>query len=191
MGAASSDGVALAAPGPGSSAAATLVLGGARSGKSAYAERLCVESGLTPIYLATGEPRDAEMAARIADHRARRGAAWRTIEAPLALTSALEAEARPGRIVLVDCLTLWLSNLMEADAEIDRQVNDLASHLPRLSGPIVLVSNEVGLGIVPDNALARRFRDAAGRLNQRIAAACGRVVFIAAGLPLVLKGEPS
>ena len=191
MGAAASGGVASATPKVHQSATAVLVLGGARSGKSAYAERLCLESGLTPLYLATGEARDGEMSVRIAAHRARRGAGWRTVEAPLALEQTLEAEARPGRIVLVDCLTLWLANLMAAGEDIEAHGQSLESLLPRLGGPVVLVSNEVGLGIVPDNVLARQFRDAAGRLNQRIAAICGRVVFIAAGLPLVLKGEPS
>jgi len=183
--------VALATPGAHQSVTATLVLGGARSGKSGYAERLCLDSGLAPVYLATCEARDEEMAARIAAHRARRGADWRTVEVPLDLERALEAEARPEQIVLVDCLTLWLANLMAAGVDVEARSQGLASLVQHLGGPLVLVSNEVGLGIVPDNALARQFRDAAGRLNQRIAAACGRVVFIAAGLPLVLKGEPS
>lgn len=169
------------------SAKLTLVLGGARSGKSVYAERLCLASGRSPIYLATAEARDAEMAARIEQHQARRGATWRSLEAPLALTEALEMLAGARAIVLVDCLTLWLSNLLEAGREPEAEADRLVAALPALAGPVVFVSNEVGLGIVPDNALARAFRDAAGRLNQDVAAAANRVVFVAAGLPLVLK----
>jgi adenosylcobinamide kinase/adenosylcobinamide-phosphate guanylyltransferase len=165
-----------------------LVLGGARSGKSAYAESLFAGHP-APVYLATGESRDDEMAARIRLHRERRGAAWRTVEAPLDLMDVLRAEAVPGRAVLVDCLTLWIANLMEAARDVDGEGERLAALLPSLAAPVVFVANEVGLGIVPDNALARRFRDHAGRLNQRIAAACPRVVFIAAGLPLVLKDQ--
>ena len=165
-----------------------LIIGGARSGKSAFAERLCLVSGLRPIYLATGEARDAEMAARIAQHQARRSAPWRSVEAPLALTEALETHADVHAIVLVDCLTLWLSNLIEANHEPGTEVARLIATLPTLAGPVVFVSNEVGLGIVPDNPLARRFRDEAGRLNQRLAEAVDRVLFIAAGLPLALKG---
>jgi len=181
----------MAAPRSDRLAASTLVLGGARSGKSAYAERLCADSGLAPVYIATAEARDREMAARIDAHRARRGAGWRTIEAPLALARTIEAEAAPDRILLVDCLTLWLANLIEAGESPAESGAALAALLPGLRGPIVLVSNEVGLGIVPDNALARRFRDEAGRLNQAIAAIASRVVFIAAGLPLVLKEQPT
>jgi adenosylcobinamide kinase/adenosylcobinamide-phosphate guanylyltransferase len=161
----------------------TLILGGARSGKSAYAEAL-IDAGL---YLATAEPGDAEMADRIAQHRARRGPGWTTVEAPLDLAEALAAHARADRPILVDCLTLWLSNLMLQDRDVDAATSALIDGLPRLAGPVVFVSNEVGLGIVPDNALARRFRDAAGRLNQAVAAACQHVVLIAAGMPLVLK----
>ncbi|MGD9539025.1 MAG: bifunctional adenosylcobinamide kinase/adenosylcobinamide-phosphate guanylyltransferase [Alphaproteobacteria bacterium] len=188
MQAASDTGAAPAALPTAPPAKLTLVLGGARSGKSAYAERLCAESGLAPVYLATGEPRDAEMAARIGEHQRRRGARWRTVEAPLALTEALDRLVTRDSIVLVDCLTLWLSNLTEAGRDPEAEAGRLAAVLPALDGRIVFVSNEVGLGIVPDNALARRFRDAAGRLNQRIAEAADRVVFVAAGLPLVLKG---
>lgn len=190
MRAGSSAGAAKAVPDLNPSAGSTLVLGGARSGKSAFAERLCLDSGLEPVYVATAEARDAEMQARIAAHRARRGQGWRTIEAPRALGAVLEAEAAPDRIILVDCLTLWLSNLIEAGDDLEPASATLADLLPRLDGPVVLVANEVGLGIVPDNALARRFRDAAGRLNQRVAASCTHVVFIAAGLPLMLKGTP-
>ncbi len=170
----------------------TLVLGGARSGKSRFAERLvesqpnaCVDGAC--VYLATAEARDPEMAGRIADHRARRGNRWRTVEAPLDLVAGLRDNAAADRAVLVDCLTLWLANLFDAGRDVDAETAHLTDALPALAGPVVMVSNEVGLGIVPDNALSRAFRDAAGRLNQAIAAAAQSVVFIAAGLPLPLK----
>lgn len=167
---------------------ATLVLGGARSGKSAHAEALIASLGAPEaIYIATGAAGDAEMAARIAAHRARRGPMWTTIEAPLDLAAALlEADTRPA---LVDCLTLWVSNLMHVGRDVAAEGERLCAALAAASAPVVLVSNEVGLGIVPDNALARAFRDEAGRLNQRVAACCARVVFVAAGLPLTLKNE--
>jgi len=170
--------------------ALTLVLGGARSGKSAYAEKF-VEAVGGGVYLATAEARDQEMHDRIDVHQARRGDVWITVEEPLDLCSALirGLEIGSGAPILVDCLTLWLSNLMAADKEIDQQANSLIETLTSLTAPVVMVSNEVGLGIVPDNALARRFRDEAGKLNQRIADAADRVVFVAAGLPLVLKGD--
>ena len=166
----------------------TLVLGGARSGKSRYAERLVEDQAGEPVYIATGSAGDGEMADRIARHRARRGTRWRTVEVPLALTTALVDAARPDRGVLVDCLTLWLANLMAAERDVAAECARLRAALPALNGPVVLVANEVGLGIVPDNALARAFRDHAGRLNQDIAATADRVVFVAAGLPMVLKG---
>ena len=167
----------------------TLVLGGARSGKSRYAESL-IEAMPPPwIYLATAEARDAEMAKRIAAHRARRGSGWQTVEAPHDLSAALGA-APTGTPVLVDCLTLWLSNRMLAEADMDREIAKLESVLANHDGVVVLVSNEVGAGIVPDNALARRFQDLQGTLNQRIAAGASRVVFMVAGLPLHVKGTP-
>lgn len=166
-----------------------LILGGARSGKSRYGERLAEASGLEPVYLATAEPGDAEMAERIAEHRARRGGSWRTIEEPLALEAMLAREAGSGRALLVDCLTLWLSNLMQAGAVLEERIASLARACMSLPGLILFVSNEIGLGLVPETPLGRAFRDAQGRLNQAMAQACGRVVFIAAGLPLVLKGE--
>jgi len=167
----------------------TLVLGGARSGKSRYAESL-IEALPPPwIYLATAEARDAEMAKRIAAHRARRGSGWQTVEAPHDLSAALGA-APTGTPVLVDCLTLWLSNRMLAEADMDREIAKLESVLANHDGVVVLVSNEVGAGIVPDNALARRFQDLQGTLNQRIAARASRVIFMVAGLPLQLKGTP-
>jgi adenosylcobinamide kinase / adenosylcobinamide-phosphate guanylyltransferase len=176
---------------------ATLVLGGARSGKSSYAEGLieagveaATEAGMLPVYLATAEAGDTEMAVRIARHRKRRGDRWRTVEAPLDLAAALTEESACAAPVLVDCLTLWLANLMAAGRDPEAEAGALIAALDDRIAPAVLVSNEVGLGIVPDNALARAFRDAAGRLNQRIAARAQRVIFVAAGLPLVLK-EPS
>ena len=169
-------------------ASVTLVLGGARSGKSRYAERLVEGQGAGPVYIATGEAGDAEMAERIARHRARRGRHWRTVEAPLDLAAALADTVAPDRGVLVDCLTLWLANLIEAGRDMEADVAQLLAALPALDGPVVFVANEVGLGIVPDNALARAFRDHAGLLNQEIAATADRVVLVAAGLPLVLKG---
>jgi adenosylcobinamide kinase/adenosylcobinamide-phosphate guanylyltransferase len=165
----------------------TLVLGGARSGKSRHAEALIAASGPAPwLYLATAEVRDAEMAARVAEHRQRRGAGWLTREAPLDLAGALGAELA-GAPVLVDCLTLWLTNLMLAGRDIDAAAAELEAALATRRGPVVLVSNEVGLGIVPDNALARDFRDHAGRLHQRLAARADRVLFMVAGLPLTVK----
>lgn len=168
----------------------SLILGGARSGKSALAERLARDSGRDVVYVATAQPRDGEMAARIAHHRAQRPAHWQCVEEPLALADVLRGHARVGRCVLVDCLTLWLSNLLgESDPDRFSQERDaLLQAVPELPGDIVFVSNEVGLGIVPMGELSRRFVDEAGRLHQALGAHCGRVVFVAAGLPLVLKG---
>jgi len=165
----------------------TLVLGGARSGKSAYAEGLIRAAAPLATYLATAEAGDGEMAARIAQHRTQRGAGWDTVEEPLDLVGTLVRVARPDRPVLVDCLTLWLSNLMFAERDIAAEAARLATCLGDLAGPVVLVSNEVGQGIVPDNALARAFRDHAGRLHQTVAAVANRVVFVTAGLPMMLK----
>ncbi len=162
-----------------------LVIGGARSGKSSHAERQARACGLPVIYFATGEARDEEMTARIAHHRERRPPEWRTIEEPLLLAEALRREAAHDACLLVDCLTLWLTNAMFARRE--DEIDKLLATLPALPGRIILVSNEVGWGIVPENALARRFRDEQGRLNQRIAAIAGRVTLVAAGLPLSLK----
>jgi adenosylcobinamide kinase / adenosylcobinamide-phosphate guanylyltransferase len=164
----------------------TLVLGGARSGKSRYAESLTTALPPAWIYLATGEPHDAEMAERIAAHRSRRGAGWRTIEEPHDIASVLAADEGT---TLIDCLTLWLSNRMLAGADIDTEIVNLEVALAAHLWPVVLVSNEVGSGIVPDNALARRFRDLQGRLNQRLAARADRVVLVVAGLPLIVKGQ--
>lgn len=165
----------------------TLILGGARSGKSRYAERLVENAASRGTYCATAEAGDAEMAERIAAHRARRGPFWRTIEIPLELGPGVLAEATPHRPVLVDCLTLWLSNLLMVDGPLDRETGELFRALRNVAGPVVLVANEVGMGLVPETPLGRKFRDAAGRLNQEVAALADRVVFVAAGLPLVLK----
>ncbi|MCX5514888.1 bifunctional adenosylcobinamide kinase/adenosylcobinamide-phosphate guanylyltransferase [Kaistia algarum] len=161
-----------------------LVLGGARSGKSRFAETIVQALARPVVYVATAEARDQEMGERIALHRARRGD-WATIEAPLDLVGAI-ARAE-GRAVLVDCLTLWLSNLLEAGRDPEAEGERLAACLDEASVPIVLVSNEVGSGIVPMNALARRFADEQGRLNQRIAKAVAQVFLVAAGLPVRLK----
>ena len=166
-----------------------LVLGGARSGKSAYAERLVTESGLDRIVIATARAGDKEMLKRIAEHRKRRGVGWRTVETPDKLEYALTAEAGEGKAVLVDCLTLWLSNIMHARADTELRGQALADTARRLPGLIVFVSNEVGLGVVPETPLGRNFRDAQGRLNQAVAAVADRVVFMAAGLPMPLKGD--
>jgi len=167
------------------------VLGGARSGKTRHAltlaEAAAAAGGGVPTMIATAQAFDAEMAERIARHRAERGDRWRTVEAPLALADAVRGAAVPGAVVMVDCLTLWLSNLMLADADEEAAAAELELALGGARAPVVLVSNEVGLGIVPDNALARRFRDAQGRLNQRVAALAGYAAFLAAGIPLVLK----
>jgi adenosylcobinamide kinase / adenosylcobinamide-phosphate guanylyltransferase len=164
----------------------TLVLGGARSGKSRYAEGLAKGR---KIYIATAEALDEEMIARIADHRRRRGTDWTNVEEPLELLAALQVHDRLEHFILIDCLTLWLSNLMHRGRDCLVEVQALAEALPRFRSDIVLVSNEVGLGIVPDNALARAFRDEQGRCNQVIAAASDEVVVMIAGLPMQLKRE--
>jgi len=164
----------------------TLVLGGARSGKSAFAESLCAAVA-RPVYVATGEARDTEMADRIRRHRERRGAHWTTVEEPLDLVAALRAHAAADGVVLVDCLTLWLANLLWAGRDIDAEREALCATLAGIAGPVVLVSNEVGLGIVPDNAAARAFRDHAGRLHQDIAALAERVYFTVAGIATPIK----
>jgi adenosylcobinamide kinase/adenosylcobinamide-phosphate guanylyltransferase len=166
----------------------TFVLGGARSGKSRYAESLIANEPPPWIYVATAEALDQEMTTRIAEHRARREGRWRTIEAPRDLAGAL-ARVPAGAAVLIDCMTLWLSNLLLAEADIEAEIAGLEDALRRMQGTAVLVANEVGFGIVPDNALARRFRDLQGRLNQRLAARADRVVLMVAGLPLFVKGS--
>jgi adenosylcobinamide kinase/adenosylcobinamide-phosphate guanylyltransferase len=182
----------------------TLVLGGARSGKSALAERLARASGKQVVYLATSHAGDAEMAARIAHHRAHRPDDWQTVEEPTALAARLHALCAPDRLVLVDCLTLWLTNLMFPAGQDDPEVgpvgltpqflDERAALLAWLDAPakgeVVFVSNEIGLGVVPCGAVSRAFVDEAGRLNQAVAARCERVLFVVAGLPLALKGPP-
>ena len=178
----------------------TLVLGGARSGKSAYAEKLAESSGKTVIYIATAQARDDEMAARIDQHRQQRPATWTTVEEPLALGAAMLAHATPQSLLLIDCLTVWLSNLLFADGldfpEIGRitappsflgQRPLFLEALIQVPGDVVLVSNEVGMGIIPQGAITRWYVDEAGRLNQTVAAQCERAVLVAAGLPLILK----
>ena len=165
------------------------VLGGARSGKSRFAERMAVESGLERHYIATGRAFDDEMRARIGRHQQDRAEdGWTTHEEPFDLAGTITAVAAPDRVLLVDCLTLWVTNLMIAEGDIDAAGDALAALLPQTAGRIILVANEVGLGIVPENRMAREFRDHAGRLHQKIAAHADEVYFIAAGLPLKMKG---
>jgi adenosylcobinamide kinase/adenosylcobinamide-phosphate guanylyltransferase len=171
-------------PSPGT----VLVLGGARSGKSGFAEGLVRDTGLSMHYIATGRAWDDEMRDRIALHKMQRGEGWTTHEEPLALPGILTATAREDRAILVDCLTLWVTNLMLEERDIGAAFESLTNTLARVPGHIVLVSNEVGLGIVPENRMAREFRDHAGRLHQRVAAMASQVYFIAAGLPLKMKG---
>ena len=166
----------------------TLILGGARSGKSRLAEGLVTATGLPRHYIATAEAWDDEMRARIAQHQADRGDNWKTWSKPRDVAGVL-AQIPPGHVVLLDCATLWLTNEILADADVPARVDTLLTALAACASPVVVVSNEVGQGIVPDNALARTFRDHQGRLNQQIAAQAGLVVAVMAGLPLVLKGQ--
>lgn len=178
----------------------TLVLGGARSGKSAHAERLASETGKSVIYIATAQARDDEMVARIAHHRERRIQAWTTVEEPLALGEAIARWSAPAHVLLIDCLTIWLSNLLFSQQQDYPEIGAITPPacfheererfllaLERARGDIILVSNEVGMGIVPQGAVSRWFVDEAGRLNQAVAERCERAVWIAAGLPLILK----
>lgn len=180
----------------------SFIFGGARSGKSAYAEELAAHSGKPVVYVATAQAGDAEMYARIAHHRTRRDKGWTTVEEPFALGTALREWSRPGNVVLVDCLTVWLSNLLFCDnreyPEIgvivppERFLHErdaLLSAIEGSPGDVILVSNEVGMGIVPQGAVSRWFVDEAGRLNQGAAKHCDRAVWVAAGMPLVLKGQ--
>jgi len=164
----------------------TLILGGARSGKSAYAERLIAALPPPWVYCATAQALDEEMRERIAHHQRRRGEGWRTAEAPFDIAPLLEAGTDP---ILIDCLTLWLTNVMLAGRDAEAETARLLAAARGGRAPIVFVSNEVGLGIVPDNALAREFRDRAGRLNQAVAAIANRVLFMVAGLSMVVKDE--
>ena len=165
--------------------ATTLLLGGARSGKTSYALRTAEATAGRLVMIATAEPLDEEMSERIARHKAERGPRWRTVECPLGLPEAV-FRLEDGETAVVDCLTLWLSNLMHAGLDVEERIDALCAALAGRT--VLLVSNEVGLGLVPNTALGRRFRDAAGRMNQRLAAAADRAVLVVAGLPLVLKG---
>jgi adenosylcobinamide kinase / adenosylcobinamide-phosphate guanylyltransferase len=164
-----------------------LVIGGARSGKSAHAQRLAEAVAPARTFIATAEAFDAEMAERIARHRADRDDSWSTTDAPRALPEAIRAHGGGNGVLLVDCVTLWLSNLLLADADLDHAGAALTDAVAAATTSIIIVANEVGQGIVPDNALARRFRDAAGRLNQRLAATCDAVDLVVAGIPLTIK----
>lgn len=163
------------------------VLGGARSGKSRFAQARAEATGLSLAYIATAEAWDDEMRERIRLHQHDRGGAWSTIESPIALPETIEAHDAPDTALLVDCLTLWISNLLLSDRDIPAATARLTAAIANARGHIILVSNEVGLGIVPENALARRFRDEAGRVNQRVAACADEVQFVAAGLNLRFK----
>ncbi|RJG13938.1 bifunctional adenosylcobinamide kinase/adenosylcobinamide-phosphate guanylyltransferase [Pseudomonas cavernicola] len=169
-----------------------LILGGARSGKSRLAERLAAESGLPVTYIATSQAHDGEMSARIQHHRERRPLAWGLIEEPLELARVLAENAAEGRCLLVDCLTLWLTNLLMLDdlARLAAEREALLAAIERLPGRIILVSNETGLGVVPLGELTRRYVDEAGWLHQALAERCQRVIFSVAGLPMILKGVP-
>lgn len=167
-----------------------LILGGARSGKSRMAQQWAEASSPTRILIATGQPFDDEMRERIAHHQETRDRSWETREAPLDLTDTIRSSAGPGRVVLVDCLTLWLSNVMLNGRGTSREIDTLIDILKAVEGPVLLVSNEVGQGIVPATDLGRSFRDEQGRLNQRVAEACDAVVFVAAGCPVLLKPAP-
>ena len=171
----------------------TLILGGAKSGKSAYALAVAESLATERIFVATAQAHDDEMRLRITRHQEERGPSWRTVEEPLDIAGVLASEAAAGRVVLVDCLTLWLSNLM-TQAELERErilerFGQLASAVEQSRSPVIMVANEVGLGIVPDNPLARAYRDLAGALNQLLAQKMDRVVLVAAGLPMILKGD--
>jgi adenosylcobinamide kinase / adenosylcobinamide-phosphate guanylyltransferase len=164
-----------------------LVIGGARSGKSRFAETLVQSTGLPRVYLATARIYDDDMADRVTRHKLDRGPGWFTVEEPLALAEALTARLAPERIILVECLTLWLTNLILENEDMGARIAGFLDSLRRAAGPVVIVSNEVGWGIVPDNELGRIFRDAQGRLNQDVAAVADQVTLVAAGLPLRLK----
>ncbi len=165
----------------------TCIIGGARSGKSQRALRLATETGRERVFIATAEPSDAEMARRIERHRAERGARFRTVEAPLDLVEALQDAASDSHVVVVDCLTLWLSNLLHHDRDAGSETDLLTGWLAQAPGSVILVSNEAGMGLVPENRLGRDFRDAQGTLNHAVVEVCERVEFMVAGLPLTLK----
>lgn len=169
----------------------TLILGGARSGKTGFAERLALHSGSKPAYLATATVLDGEMRDRVSSHKASRGVRFATIEEPMRLSRTIETAGRTHDVILVDCLTLWITNLLMANEDVATSVSELCATLVEFrDAKVILVSNEVGMGIVPDNAMARTFRDLAGAAHQRLAEICEDVYFVAAGLPLTMKGEP-
>ena len=173
------------------SARHVLVLGGARSGKTGFAEQLAMGAGIRPAYLATAQALDSEMRERVESHRRQRKGRFETVEEPLDLAAALETAAGQHDVILVDCLTLWITNLLGAGRDVASAVDQLSDALSGIeSARVILVSNEVGLGIVPDNPLARTFRDLAGSTHQRMAEICDDVYFVVAGLPLTLKGAP-
>lgn len=163
------------------------LLGGARSGKSSRAQTIAEQSQLDKVFIATAEAGDDEMAERIARHVVDRGESWTTVEAPLQLCAAIRANCDPSRVVVVDCLTLWLSNIMHEEFDLESSIGELAELVASTKAPLILVSNEVGMGIVPESELSRRFRDAQGRLNSSIAAACAHVELVVAGIPLLVK----
>jgi len=168
-----------------------LVLGGARSGKTSFAERLAMQYGSSPAYLATAEALDSEMAERVQTHQRQREGRFVTIEQPLALAETLRAAASHHDVVLVDCITLWITNMLGAGENVADGIEEVVTTLREMESTMtIFVSNEVGLGIVPDNAMARHFRDLAGSAHQRLAAICSDVYFVAAGLPVTLKGRP-
>ncbi len=164
------------------------IIGGARSGKSRHALVLAERVGNRRVFVATAEACDDEMAKRIALHRGKRGPGWTTLEAPLDLVAAIDEARRRGDVCLIDCLTIWLSNLMRHDRDVEKETAQLCEAIACSPIPILLVSNEVGMGLVPETPLGRAFRDEQGRLNQVVASVCDRVEFIAAGLPIILKG---
>jgi adenosylcobinamide kinase / adenosylcobinamide-phosphate guanylyltransferase len=168
-----------------------LILGGARSGKTGFGERLAMRAGTKPVYLATATALDGEMRERVRTHQQQRSHRFTTVEEPLELTSAILKAAKSNDVILVDCLTLWITNMLVANTDVAAAVEELAATLGAIDAArVILVSNEVGLGIVPDNPLARTFRDLAGSTHQRLAEICDDVYFIVAGLPMVLKGDP-
>lgn len=166
-----------------------LITGGARSGKSTLAERLATESGSEVVYIATAEAGDGEMSERVAMHRERRPSHWQTVEQPLALVETIQAQQKDGRCLLVDCLTLWVTNLLLAERDIEAEREALCAALTAARGEVILVTNETGMGVVPMGELSRRFVDEAGWLNQAVAALADQVVLTVAGLPLTVKGE--
>ncbi|MBF9043347.1 bifunctional adenosylcobinamide kinase/adenosylcobinamide-phosphate guanylyltransferase [Rhodobacterales bacterium HKCCE4037] len=169
----------------------SLVLGGASSGKSVFAERMARQSGLAKVYIATAEMTDGEMSEKIATHRQRRaGQGWRTVEAPHDTSRAL-AQIESGEVALLDCVSFWLTNLMIDDGDWEEELELLLDVLTQMRAPVVMVSNDVSGGVVPENALARAFQRAQGEVNQRLAAECDLVVYVRAGLPQVLKGQPT